>query len=166
MSILKGILHHWNKTNSAYDTIHPETESAQITDWHSGIMASLASKTLGTVVDAVTTDSVLGKLIKMLLNASGVKYLIDTNGYICFGQYFGGLIIQWGEFYQIDAGAYITLPLSSEPIQVVANDMADEHNNTLCIGTSSYGKGEFRISGDRIKSSGSQLWGHWIAICK
>lgn len=96
MSILKGILHHWNKTNSAYDTIHPETESAQITDWHSGIMASLASKTLGTVVDAITTDSVLGKLIKMLLNASGVKYLIDTNGYICFGEYFGGLIIQWG----------------------------------------------------------------------
>ena len=96
MSILKGILHHWNKTNSAYDTIHPETESAQITDWHSGIMSSLASKTLGTVVDAITTDSVLGKLIKMLLNASGVKYLIDTNGYICFGSFFGGLIIQWG----------------------------------------------------------------------
>lgn len=96
MSILKGILHHWNKTNSAYDTIHPETESAQITDWHSGIMASLASKTLGTVVDAITTDSVLGKLIKMLLNASGVKYLIDTNGYVCFGDFFGGLIIQWG----------------------------------------------------------------------
>lgn len=96
MSILKGILHHWNKTNSAYDTIHPETESAQVTDWHSGIMASLASKTLGTVVDAITTDSVLGKLIKMLLDASGVKYLIDTNGYVCFGSLFGGLIIQWG----------------------------------------------------------------------
>lgn len=99
MSILKGILHHWNKTNSAYDTIHPETESAQITDWHSGIMASLASKTLGTVVDAITTDSVLGKLIKMLLNASGVKYLIDTNGYVCFGDFFGGLIIQWRNYY-------------------------------------------------------------------
>nr|DAI30251.1 MAG TPA: tail collar fiber protein [Caudoviricetes sp.] len=93
---LKSILHRWNKTTKSYETIHPETESAQITDWHSGIMASLASKTLGTVVDAITTDSVLGKLIKMLLNASGVKYLIDTNGYICFGDYFGGLIIQWG----------------------------------------------------------------------
>lgn len=96
MSILKSIMHHWNKTTNSYDILHPETESSQITDWHSGIMASLASKTLGTVVDAITTDSVLGKLIKMLLNASGVKYLIDTNGYICFGEYFGGLIIQWG----------------------------------------------------------------------
>lgn len=96
MSILKSIMHHWNKTTNSYDTLHPETESAQITDWHSGIMASLASKTLGTVVDAITTDSVLGKLIKMLLDASGVKYLIDTNGYVCFGSLFGGLIIQWG----------------------------------------------------------------------
>lgn len=96
MSILKSIMHHFNKTTNSYDTLHPETESAQITDWHSGIMASLASKTLGTVVDAITTDSVLGKLIKMLLDASGVKYLIDTNGYVCFGSFFGGLIIQWG----------------------------------------------------------------------
>lgn len=95
MSILKAILHHYNSTSKSYDTLHPETESAQITDWHSGIMSSLASKTLGTVVDAITTDSVLGKLIKMLLNASGVKYLIDTNGYVCFGDFFGGLIIQW-----------------------------------------------------------------------
>lgn len=93
---LRSILHRWNKTTNSYDTLHPETESAQITDWHSGIMASLASKTLGTVVDAITTDSVLGKLIKMLLDASGVKYLIDTNGYVCFGSLFGGLIIQWG----------------------------------------------------------------------
>lgn len=96
MSILKSIMHHWNKTTNSYDTLHPETESAQITDWHSGIMASLASTTLGTVVSAVTTDSVLGKLIKLLLDDSGVKYLIDTNGYVCFGSLFGGLIIQWG----------------------------------------------------------------------
>nr|DAO06882.1 MAG TPA: hypothetical protein [Caudoviricetes sp.] len=34
MGILKGILHHWNKTSSAYDTIHPETEVAQVTDWN------------------------------------------------------------------------------------------------------------------------------------
>ena len=95
MSILKSILHNWNKTTNSYDTLHPETESSQITDWHSGIMASLASTTLSTVVSAVTTDSVLGKLIKLLLDASGVKYLIDTNGYVCFGSLFGGLIIQW-----------------------------------------------------------------------
>lgn len=74
--------------------------------------------------------------------------------------------LQYEPFFQVDVGAYITLPLSSEPIQVVANDMADEHNNPLCLGTSSYGKGKFKVSGDRIKTSDTQLWGHWIAICK
>lgn len=112
MSILKSIMHHWNKTTNSYDILHPETESSQITDWHSGIMASLASKTLGTVVDAVTTDSVLGKLIKMLLNASGVKYLINTNGYICFGDFFGGLIIQWINT-RVPADALISLPIAA-----------------------------------------------------
>lgn len=112
MSILKSILHHWNKTTNSYDTLHPETESAQITDWHSGIMASLASKTLGTVVDAITTDSVLGKLIKMLLNASGVKYSINTNGYICFGEFFGGLIIQWGLCDLIQQYNDVNFPIS------------------------------------------------------
>lgn len=112
MSILKAILHRWNKTTKSYETIHPETESAQITDWHSGIMSSLASKTLGTVVDAITTDSVLGKLIKMLLNASGVKYLIADNGYICFGEYFGGLIIQWGYGFATNSGYLVSFPIS------------------------------------------------------
>lgn len=113
---MKSILHRWNKTTNSYDTLHPETESAQITDWHSGIMASLASKTLGTVVDAITTDSVLGKLIKLLLNASGVKYLIDTNGYVCFGEFFGGLIIQW---VKATTDEVITLPIAFSKIKFV-----------------------------------------------
>lgn len=121
MSILKSILHRWNKDSKNYDTLHPETEVAQITDWHSGIMASLASKTLGTVVDAITTDSVFGKLIKMLLDASGVKYLIDTNGYVCFGSLFGGLIIQWGLSQGNNSNvAIVTLPLAYVNHQVCA----------------------------------------------
>jgi len=96
MSVLKSILHHWNSTSKAYDTLHPETEAAQVTDWHESIIGSLASKVLPTVVSELTTDSVMGKLIKMLLTASGVKYSIDTNGYVKFGSFFGGLIIQWG----------------------------------------------------------------------
>ena len=96
MSVLKSILHHWNSTSKAYDTLHPETEAAQVTDWHKSVIGSLASKVLPTVVSELTTDSVMGKLIKLLLTASGVKYSIDTNGYVCLGSFFGGLIIQWG----------------------------------------------------------------------
>ena len=96
MSIIKSILHKYNATSKAYDTLHPETESAQITDWHKAVVNSLASTTLPAVVSALTTDSVMGKLMKLLLTASGVKYSIATNGYVCLGDFFGGLIIQWG----------------------------------------------------------------------
>lgn len=95
MSVLKSILHHWNSASKAYDTLHPETEAAQVTDWHESVIGSLASKVLPTVVSELTTDSVMGKLMKLLLNASGVKYSINTNGYVCLGSFFGGLIIQW-----------------------------------------------------------------------
>lgn len=130
MSILKSILHRWNKDSKIYDTLHPETESAQITDWHSGIMASLASKTLGTVVDAITTDSVLGKLIKMLLDTSGVKYLIDTNGYVCFGSLFGGLIIQWGTAPLVitnTAKAFFPITFKNTEYVIVATGHIDDN---------------------------------------
>lgn len=114
MSILKGILHHWNKTNSAYDTIHPETEVAQVTDWNNGIVNTLASTALGTLVNTLTSDSLLATMIQKVLTATGVKYSMGQNGYICFGSLFGGLIIQW--VYALasdrDVGHAFTLPLS------------------------------------------------------
>ena len=99
MSILKGILHHWNKTTKSYDTIHPETESAQVTDWNQGIVNTLASTALGGLVNTLTSDSLLAKMIQKVLEATGVKYSMEQNGYICFGSLFGGLIIQWGRNY-------------------------------------------------------------------
>ena len=127
MSILKSIMHHWNKTTKSYDTLHPETETSQITDFdtavngkinthnasgtaHSAlfdkcektsnlandIVTKLAQTTAISVISALQTNSWFGQLLKLVLNASGVKYLIAQNGYICFGSFFGSLILQWG----------------------------------------------------------------------
>ena len=95
MSVLKSILHHWNSTSKAYDTLHPETEVGQITDFGKGLLNQLAATTAQSVISALQTNSWFGQLLKLVLSASGVKYSIATNGFVCLGSFFGGLIIQW-----------------------------------------------------------------------
>lgn len=114
MSILKGIMHHWNKTKNDYDVIHPETDYKKITDWNEGIVATLASTGLGTLVNTLTSDSLLATMIQKVLTATGVKYNIAKNGYLCFGSLFGGLIIQWGLYVKkTTATEKIVLPVTS-----------------------------------------------------
>ena len=62
----------------------------------------LALTTTITAIKALETNSWFGQLLKMVLTASGVRYLAAQNGYICFGSFFGNLIIQWGHGYQGD----------------------------------------------------------------
>lgn len=119
MSILKGILHHWNKTTESYDTIHPETEVAQITDWNNGIVNTLTSTALGTLVSTLTSDSLLATMIQKVLTATGVKYNIAQNGYLCFGGLFGGLIIQWGMISLKNGKGKVILPISAMNIACI-----------------------------------------------
>lgn len=116
MSILKVILHHWNKTTQSYDNFHPETEVSQVTDWNQGIVNTLASTALGGLVNTLTSDSLLAKMIQKVLTATGVRYSMGQNGYICFGSLFGGPIIQWG---YSNEGVTLTLPLSASQMIIV-----------------------------------------------
>lgn len=129
MSILKGIMHHWNKTKNDYDVIHPETDYKKITDWNEGIVATLASTALGNLVSTMTSDSLLAKMIQKVLTATGVKYNIAQNGYLCFGSLFGGLIIQWGMQTNVTMyGTPIILPLTAKLLRGVVSDGGNYNN--------------------------------------
>ena len=122
MSILKSILHRYNTTNQNYDTLHPETEHAQVTDFGQGVIAHLASSTLVSLVTSVSTGSVFGKMVEKLLEASGVQYnFTNANAwYICLGSLFGGLIIQGGEAVtDIYYRTAVTLPISMNSYNVL-----------------------------------------------
>lgn len=95
MDIIKSILHVFKKSDNAFKVMHPETESACITDWNTGIVNTLASTGLSSIVNVLSSDSLLVLLIKKVFDATGVKYSIGQNGYVCFGSLVGGLIIQW-----------------------------------------------------------------------
>ena len=141
MSILKGILHHWNKTTQSYDTIHPETEVAQVTDWHQGIVNTLASTALGGLVNTLTSDSLLAKMIQKVLTATGVKYNMAQNGYICFGSLFGGLIIQWVYDTQNSdtlKGEYtINIPIHMNLLGCATSGTGDDSTNIIGWSTTS-----------------------------
>jgi hypothetical protein len=111
MSIIKSIMHKFNGTD--YDTLHPETEHAQVTDFGQGVVTHLLASTLASTVTAVTSGSLFGKMVQLLLTATGCKYLMDQNGYICFGSLFGGLILQWRYVTTISTGATsFTFPIA------------------------------------------------------
>ena len=85
-------------THNASDTAHENRFKLfeKIADFGNDIIKKLALTTTISAINALQTNSWFGQLLKMVLTASGVKYSIDTNGYVCLGSFFGGLIIQWG----------------------------------------------------------------------
>lgn len=153
-------------THNASDTAH-ETRFKlfeKIADFGNDIIKKMAITTAITAITALETNSWFGQLLKMVLTASGVKYNIAQNGYVCLGSFFGGLIIQWGNFGFVDSGTFVNMPLSANPLQVIVVDMNSD-NNSLCMSTLDYTNGKFKVTGRRNDLSTTQLWGHWIAIC-
>lgn len=107
----------------------------KIADLGDDIIKKLALTTTITAITALTTDSWFGQLLKLVLTASGVKYLAAQNGYLCLGSFFGNIIIQWGEISYFKDSVYstITFPISfsSSQYSVVANDCASSGNSLL-----------------------------------
>lgn len=72
------------------------------------IVKKLALTTTITAITALQTNSWFGQLLKMVLTASGVRYSLAENGYVCLGSFFGGLIMQWGS----NEHGWVTFPIS------------------------------------------------------
>lgn len=95
--------------HDASDTAHESRFKLfeKIADFGNDIIKKLALTTAITAITALETNSWFGQLLKMVLTASGVKYNIAQNGYVCLGSFFGGLIIQW-VYLSTHNGAYCT----------------------------------------------------------
>ena len=95
-------------THDASDTAHENRFKLfeKIADFGNDIIKKLALTTAITAITALETNSWFGQLLKMVLTASGVKYNIAQNGYVCLGSFFGGLIIQWGDNITTTDGGY------------------------------------------------------------
>lgn len=163
MSILKGILHHWNKTSSAYDTIHPETEVAQVTDWNKGIVNTLASTGLSSLVNVLSSDSLLALLIKKVFDAMGVKYSLGKNGYVCWGALFGGVITQWIVSNEITTSLPISATVMGAAVVNGSGSAPDVYHGFSQLNSGSVYVGNRSYNGNG-NLSGVSYW--LIVICK
>lgn len=98
------------------------------------IIKKLALTTTIAAISALQTNSWFGQLLKMVLTASGVKYNIEQNGYICLGSFFGGLIIQWGITGFVSNASSpqaVTLPMSYTEKHLTT--VAVNHTSTMSL---------------------------------
>ena len=119
-------------THDASDTAH-ETRFKlfeKIADFGNDIIKKLALTTAITAITALETNSWFGQLLKMVLTASGVKYNIAQNGYVCLGSFFGGLIIQWinSSMAENVQEKKFNMPISSTYVNGIACDNGDSPN--------------------------------------
>jgi hypothetical protein len=112
------------KQKSTGNIIHPETDVDQLKSSGQNALASIITTLLKSATTAQArqaiesaaavhqhstgdiqsfASNVVSAIGEETLAALGVRYSITTNGYICFGQLFGGLILQWTHASSISA---------------------------------------------------------------
>lgn len=104
--LIKAEMDEHNASGSAHENRFKLFE--KVSELGDDIIKKLALTSAITAVTAMQTNSWFGQLLKMVLNASGVKYNIAQNGYVCLGSLFGGLIMQWGS----NEHGWVTFPIA------------------------------------------------------
>lgn len=105
----------------------------KIADFGDDIIKKLALTTAISAVTALQTDSWFGQLLKMVLTASGLRYNIAQNGYIRFGSFWGGLIIQWVSFGQYGSPIRMIFPIAFTTNQYAAVGTDYNTGNNGCV---------------------------------
>ena len=135
----------------------------------SGAAAASHSHSTGDITSFAS--NVVSAIGSQTLSSLGVVYSITTNGYICFGDLFGGLILQWGRKAKEDNGwtgniCEITLPLAIEKYSIPI--VAPFQNNAIINFYTSIGLTRFQVS-TFTWSNGSILGGPrdfcWYYVC-
>lgn len=104
--LIKAEMDEHNASGSAHENRFKLFE--KVSELGDDIIKKLALTSAITAVTAMQTNSWFGQLLKMVLNASRVKYNIAQNGYVCLGSFFGGLIMQWGS----NEHGWVTFPIA------------------------------------------------------
>ena len=139
----------WTQKSTG-NTIHPETEVDQLKASGTTALASIISTLLKATTTANARSAIsaaaashqhstgditqfASKVVEAIgsetLAALGVSYSITTNGYICFGDLFGGLILQWTNLesgvIEISGGSKLELDNNPLPIAFPHSVLAD-----------------------------------------
>lgn len=156
--------------HDASDTAHESRFKLfeKIADFGNDIIKKLALTTAISAITALETNSWFGQLLKMVLTASGVKYNIAQNGYVCLGSFFGGLIIQWGYAEDLAEGILISFPVSfsSAAYAISGNDVGVNGPIQQVISFANLTNTGFNLYGTRINLASANVWGRWIAVGK
>lgn len=139
----------------------------KIKDFGESLLKTLALTTTITAIKALETNSWFGQLLKMVLDASGVKYNIAQNGYICLGAFFGNLIIQWGIASIPDKVGFLTLPLSAKILVFITSDAVKDNVDVIMDDfVASWSVGGSKPGAAKLVSRLAMNWIGWIAVCK
>ena len=105
-SDVESMINTHNISESAHENKFKLFE--KIANFGDDLIKKLALTSTVTAINVLQTNSWFGQLLKMVLTASGVKYNIAQNGYVCLGSFFGGLIMQWGS----NEHGWVTFPIA------------------------------------------------------
>ena len=115
-------------------------------------------------------NDVISSIGKQSLSALGVRYSMTENGYICFGQLFGGLILQWMDakkyFYDVDENNALNVILPITCSRYVA-ELTDGNSKCITYGINIISGSKFRVYSrdDKYNTENSVGWrGHVITI--